>query len=114
MLDLLTILTEAFSSLGLPIAIIVVLIFIVYQMGKRMNEQADANMLRVQERCKEREDKLLIEIEKCREINEKAIDTIARYAEKLDNIQNDVREIKQDMALMMMNGGHSHNGYGDT
>lgn len=106
-MELLTILGELFSSLGLPVALIAVLIFVIYQMGKRQNEQADKNMLAVQERCKEREERLYEEIKENRRVNEKAIDTIGQYASKLDNIQSDVKEIKQDIALMMM-GGNTH------
>jgi Na+-transporting methylmalonyl-CoA/oxaloacetate decarboxylase gamma subunit len=102
----LTALTELFSNVGFPIAFIVVLIFVIYLMGKRMNERADKNMERVQERCKEREERLYEEIAENRRVNEKAIDTIGQYASKLDNIQSDVKEIKQDLSLIMMNGGH--------
>ena len=101
----LTALTELFTSVSLPIALIALLLFVIYQMGKRMNDQAEANMRQVQERCKEREEKLLEEIKENRRVNEKAIETIAKYSEKLDSIQADVREIKQDMALIMVNGG---------
>ena len=41
------------------------------------------------------------EIEKNREVNSKAIDTIAHYAEKLDTIQNDISEIKTDITIIM-------------
>lgn len=99
-------LTELFSSVGLPIAIVVVLIFVIYLMGKRMTEQTDKNMERIQEQSKEREDRLYSQLDETRRVNEKAIDTIGRYAEKLDNIQSDVKEIKQDLSMMMMNGGH--------
>lgn len=101
----LTAMTELFTNVGLPIALVVVLIFVIYMMGKRMNEQNDKNMANVQERCKERENILMEEIRETRLVNEKAIDTIGRYAEKLDSIQSDVKEIKQDMTLMMLNGG---------
>ena len=101
----LTALTELFSNVGFPIALVAILVFVIYQMGKRQNEQADRNMERVQERCKEREEKLYEEIRENRRVNEKAIDTIGRYAEKLDNIQSDIKEVKQDVALIMMNGG---------
>lgn len=99
-------LTELFSSVGLPVAIVVVLIFVIYLMGKRMTEQSDKNMERIQEQSKEREDRLYSQLDETRRVNEKAIDTIGRYAEKLDNIQSDVKEIKQDLSMMMMNGGH--------
>lgn len=101
----LTALTELFSAVGLPVALIAVLIYVIYQMGKRQNEQAEKNMEAVQARCKEREEKLYEEIRENRLVNEKAIDTIGRYAEKLDHIQSDIREVKQDVALIMMNGG---------
>lgn len=101
-------LTELFSSVGFPIALVVVLIVVVYLMGKRQNEMADRNMEAVQARCKEREEWLHEEIKENRLVNEKAIDTIGRYAEKLDNIQSDVREIKQDITMIMMNGNGGH------
>lgn len=104
----LSILNELFSSVGLPIALIVVLIFVIYQMGKKQNEQAEKNMQMVQERCKEREEVLYEEIRENRRVNEKAIDTISRYSEKLEVIQTDVREIKQDITLLMLNGGAHH------
>lgn len=46
------------------------------------------------------EDKLYIEIKENREINVKAIETIAKYSEKLDVIQNDVNEIKTDITII--------------
>lgn len=97
----LTAISELFSSVGFPVAIVVVLIFIIYQMGKRMNEQADKNMERVQARCKEREERLLEEIKENRQVNEKAIDTIARYSEKLDSMQIDIKEIKHDVSRII-------------
>lgn len=102
-------LTELFSNVGFPVALVGILIFVIYQMGKKQNEQADRNMEAVQARCKEREEHLYEEIRENRRVNEKAIDTIGRYAEKLDNIQSDVREVKQDVALIMMNGGIRNN-----
>lgn len=105
----LTALTELFTNVGFPIALVGVLIFMLYKMGQKQNEQADKNMEAVQARCKEREERLYEEIRENRRVNEKAIDTIGRYAEKLDNIQSDVREVKQDVALIMMNGGIRNN-----
>ena len=49
---------------------------------------------------KKMEDKLYIEIKENREINVKAIETIAKYSEKLDVIQNDVNEIKTDITII--------------
>lgn len=101
-------LTELFNTVGLPIGLVAILLFIIYQMGVRMNQQADKNMEQVQARCKEREETLMGEIKENREVNSRAIDTIARYNEKLDGIHSDVREIKQDVSLLMFNGGMNH------
>ena len=98
-------LTELFTNVGFPIAIVVVLVFVVYVMGKRIVEQSDKHMAEVQERSKEREERLYTEIKESRAVNEKAVDTIRLYAEKLDNIQTDVREIKRDITTIMTNKG---------
>lgn len=44
-----------------------------------------------------REEKLTTQINESRNVNAKAIDTIAKYAEKLDTIQQDVKDIKNDV-----------------
>ena len=54
-------------------------------------------MEKVQARCAEREEKLYEEIARNREVNASAIETISKYAEKLEVIQNDVSEIKTDI-----------------
>ena len=59
------------------------------------------NLEQVQARWKEREEKLYEEIKENRAVNAKAIETIAHYAEKLDSIQDDVREIKTDITILM-------------
>ena len=94
-------LTELFNTVGFPIALVCILIFVVYKMGVRQNELADKNMVAVQERCKEREEVLMAEIKENRRINEKAIDTIAHYSEKLEVIQSDIKEIKHDVTTIM-------------
>ena len=47
-----------------------------------------------------REEKLTTQITESRLVNSKAIDTIAKYAEKLDTIQQDVKEIKNDVVAI--------------
>lgn len=44
--------------------------------------------------------------EKLMQVNETAIETIAKYADKLDGIQEDVQIIKQDMVLLLKEGEH--------
>lgn len=95
-------LTELFNTVGFPIALVVILIFVIYQMGKKQNEMADTNMKAMQERCKEREQLLMEEIKENRKVNEKAIDTIAHYSEKLEVIQSDIKDIKHDVTAIML------------
>lgn len=95
---------DGIQSVGLPIVLVVVLGFLVYRMGTKMLEQQEKNMDNVQTRCKEREDVLMDEIKENRAINAKAIETIAIYSAKLDNIQSDIKDIKQDVTLLMTGG----------
>lgn len=80
-----TAITEIISSVGFPIACVIALGYFVYQIYK----QSEA-----------REAKLMEEIKNNREINAKAIDTIAHYAEKLETIQEDIKEIKTDITIL--------------
>lgn len=100
-------LLEVISNFGLPIALLVVLgwfIFKIYTDNKAQHkenlEQSQKNMEAVQARCKEREEKLYEEIRLNREVNAKAIETIAHYAEKLDLIQQDIHDIKNDITYL--------------
>lgn len=95
---------DAVSSIGFPAALSVVFGWLVYTMGKKQLAQSEENMIRIREECKEREEQLMTEIRENREINAKAIETIAHYAEKLDSIQSDIREIKQDVSFLMIGG----------
>ena len=93
---------ELISAVGFPIACVIAMgafIFIIY---KNMTKENRENMEKVQERCKEREEKLYAEIKENREINAMAIQTISKYAEKLEEIQQDVREIKTDLTMLMV------------
>lgn len=81
----LTVFTEFITTLGFPIACVIALGVFVF---KIYNQSVD------------REGKLMIEIAENRKVNEKAIDTIAHYAEKLDTIQEDIKEIKTDITIL--------------
>lgn len=76
------------SSLGFPIVCVIGMGFFIWQIYKQSVE---------------RENKLYLINDECRTINAKAIDTIATYAEKLDTIQQDVKEIKDDLTLIKIN-----------
>lgn len=89
------------SNVGFPIAVAVAMGWFIYQVFKKTMAQQETNMAQVQARCKEREDKLYEELANCRVVNEKAINTIAHYAEKLDTIQSDISDIKTDITVLM-------------
>lgn len=73
------------KNLGLPIVLIGAMGWFIFKLWKQSAE---------------REKVLYAEIEKSRDVNEKAIETIAQYAEKLGDIQEDVKIIRGDMALI--------------
>jgi septal ring factor EnvC (AmiA/AmiB activator) len=88
------------STLGFPIACVIALAAFIFHIYKQTTKENAANMEKVQARCKEREDKLYAELAKSQEVNSKAIETIAHYAEKLDVIQKDISEIKTDITII--------------
>lgn len=89
------------STVGFPIACAIAMAWFIYQIFLKTTAQNESNMEKVQARCKEREEKLYAEIEKNRKVNEKAIETIAQYAGRLETIQNDISEIKTDVTILM-------------
>ena len=91
---------ELITNVGFPIACVIALGYFAFYMVKKSNEENKANMEQVQARCKEREEKLYIEIKENREINAQAIATTAHYAERLDDIQEDIKEIKTDITIL--------------
>ena len=88
------------TTLGFPIACVIALAAFVFHIYKQTTKENITNMEKVQARCKEREDKLYSELAKSQEINNKAIETIAHYAEKLDVIQKDINDIKTDITII--------------
>lgn len=100
-MEFLTMLIELLPTVGFPIVCVIALGAFVFYIYKQTTKENAANMEKVQERCKEREEKLYEEIKENREVNAKAIETIAHYAEKLEVIQNDIGEIKTDITILM-------------
>lgn len=78
----LTLVTELIATLGFPLTAVLVMAWFIYKIYKKSEQ---------------REDVLHQEIQECREINKEAISTIAKYAEKLEVIQADVNDIKNDV-----------------
>jgi hypothetical protein len=71
---------ELITNVGLPIALVIVMGYFIWVLYKQSVT---------------REEKLMMEIAENRIVNEKAIETLAIYAERLGAIETDVKEIKQ-------------------
>jgi hypothetical protein len=82
----LTTITELITSVGFPIACVIAMGYFIWNLYKKSID---------------REDKLMAEIAANRVINAQAIETIAKYAEKLDIIQKDISVIKTDLTVIM-------------
>lgn len=100
--------SELITGVGFPIACCIGLGWFIFKIYNDMKadkeaarEQNAANMEKVQERCKEREDKLFEEIKLNREVNAKAVETISQYATTMGEIQEDIKEIKSDITVIM-------------
>ena len=85
----------AITTVGFPIVCALGMGWFIYRIYQNSTEQNKQNMEQVQARCAEREEKLYTYIDKAQEINGQAIATITLYAERLDTIQADVKEIKE-------------------
>ena len=77
-----TIWMELISSLGFPIVMVGAMGFLIWKLYK----QSVA-----------REAALMAEIQENRKVNEKAIETITLYAERLASIESNLAEIKTDI-----------------
>lgn len=75
-----TLFVELISTVGLPVALVIAMAIFIYKLYKDSVK---------------REEKLTAEITENRLINEKAIETITLYAERLTVIETDVKEIKE-------------------
>lgn len=81
-----TALGELFSTVGFPVALVIVLCWFIYHIYKDSVK---------------REDTLMNEVKETREVNAKAIETIAHYVEELGVIRSDISEIKSDITIIM-------------
>lgn len=81
----LAVIVELISTIGFPIVCVLALGFFVWTIYKQSVT---------------REEKLMQEITENRMVNEKAIETIAKYAERLTHIEENITEIKNDVVLI--------------
>lgn len=99
-MEILALIAELIPTLGFPIICVLGLGWFIYKIYKDTTKQNAENMAAVQARCKEREDKLYIQLEKQNEINGKFANIIAQYDIKLTEIQEDISEIKTDISAL--------------
>ena len=93
-------LIDLIPTLGFPIVCVIAMALFIVYMVKSNNEENKTIMESLQERCKEREDKLFEEIAENRKINGKFAEIISKHEEKLDSIQQDVKDIKTDITIL--------------
>ena len=89
---------QAITTVGFPIVCAMVLGWFIYKIYRDTNEKNAAIMEAYQIRSAEREEKLYTQIERAQQINGEAIATITLYAERLEAIQADVKEIKEKLS----------------
>lgn len=99
-MELLTMIAELLPTLGFPIICVIGLGWFIYKIYNDTTKQNNENMAAVQARCKEREDKLYLQLEKQNEINGKFANIIAQYDIKLNAIQTDISDIKADINVL--------------
>lgn len=78
----LAIIVELIGTVGFPIAMVIALGFFVYK---------------IYQQSVKREEALMKEITENRVVNEKAIETIAQYAERLTHIEGSIERIESDV-----------------
>lgn len=100
-MELLGVIAELIPTIGFPILCVIGLGWFIYKIYNDTTKQNNANMEAVQARCKEREEKLYIQLEKQNEINGKFANIIAQYDIKLEAIQEDVSEIKAELNVLV-------------
>lgn len=100
-----TVMVDLITNMGFPIACCIALGYFIYTVFTKMMTESKENMTAVQNRCKEREEKLYEMLTESRIVNERALETIAHYAEKLDVIQSDISKIKTDVTTIMAKQG---------
>lgn len=89
------------GTVGFPIVACLVMGWFIFKIYKNSNDANAKLMEDVQARCSAREERLNEQITKCQEVNAQAIATIALYSERLGVVEQDVKEIKQDVNVLV-------------
>lgn len=85
------------GTVGFPIAACLVMGLFIFKIYKNTTAENAKNMETVQSRCAAREERLYSQIAECQRINSEAIATITLYAERIGNIENDLKDIKSEV-----------------
>lgn len=89
------------STLGFPMVACIVMGWFIFKIYKNQNESNAKLISDVQARCAAREERLNEQIAKSQEVNAKAIATLALYSERLGIVEQDVKEIKEDVNVLV-------------
>ena len=81
----LAVIIELIGTVGFPIACVLALGFFVFKLWQQSAE---------------REKTLMAEIAENRLVNQKAIETISQYAERLNHIEDNLTEVKSDVVYI--------------
>lgn len=84
-MEILTMLLELIPSVGFPITCVVGLAFFIYK---------------IYQKSEDREDKLNDRLDEAQKINRDAIATIGKYADSINIIEVDIKEIKTDITVL--------------
>ena len=90
-----TLVSELITNLGFPIACVIFLGWFIYKIYNDLTKQNQDYIQQCQEKAKEREDWLKGVITDAQDTNSKFVEIIGQYESKLDDIREDVKEIKQ-------------------
>ena len=77
---------ELIGTVGFPIACVIIMAGFIYKIYKKSEQ---------------REDALRSQIIESQHVNAEAIKTITLYAERLGNIENDIKDVKQDVNALL-------------
>ena len=87
------------STLGFPVCCVIGLGIFIWQYGKRLIEDNANLRTEIMNGNKERENRLHEQLVEAQAINKEAIATLAKYADRLDNIEDDIGDIKNALAM---------------
>lgn len=99
-MEIIALLIEIFPTVGFPVICCGLLGWFVFKIYQDTTKQNTENMEKLQNRCLEREDKLYKQLEEQNKINGQFAQIIAQYEITLDEIKEDVKDIKEDITVI--------------